>query len=919
MSLLPSPPSGPLGHRPAKNAASTAASPAASTAAKPRVSTPVDKPVDNPADSPAHDPRARVPRILLLARLLWRCAFCIFAVVAGNAVLMAVPQAREALRASLTPTASAALTSTHLGFVAAMLYWAVSAWLVTRLLLSRKFSNDGLGATAADRPYLNWLAAVLPRVLAFLALLPVSLLTLQINRTLGAITLACAGLVIVLLVMRTRFGGVAENNSYGAFAFMGPDSRQAVWGLMALSLSLLGGLWALHIGQGLTALWMLGAVGLRRWDHHRVWPALSATQSAAMQRQAQRQWLVSAISLLAGAAVLALMLVSADAVALARHLSAPAILLLAMGSWTLFGGFVLTYVPLTWRWIGLATWLPPLLLLVFSGRETHFVAQRGTDAHAVVCAHTGRVSNDWRACRLTAVERFARWVQQVPNGEPVYMAAAVGGASRAAVWTGDVLAQLEDQARLHHRRFAANLFAISGISGGSLGATAFVAALAQYPDTPSFMQGVTPKPEAGTGTGIQADTCLADRLTHFLRADFLSPVVARMLFPDLAIRFVPVPQAWAALADRSLGLELAWAQDWRAQSAQAAHRVAWDQPINQLYDLAESPDTPHLPSLLLNTVRLEDGQRFIQSNVKPAWPGVMDLLDTQLDTQRLTLAQAVHNSARFPYVSPGALLLGTAGPALQANAGPAPHLGHLGDGGYHESSGAASLADLLEALLAAGQLRAETNHHSVTRLWACAGGWAAAPVGAVATDRPAAPDWTACKQPSPVVALILDSGPASFPADHVRDLDGRMLDTRNGIALDPMVLPETLGPVFGGLSTRTQLSTQSQHRLSRLVGSTPSALIELRMPLWRLAADPVSLATACAGHLAQPSMNWKLDDCSLARMHMAAGSAPAFGPRPTLAEMALQRNHLLLRQWVGIPAPAPGPVGSTVGSTAVKP
>jgi len=49
---------------------------------------------------------ARVPRIIVLARLMWRCSFCIFAVLAGDAVLMAVPQAREALQGALAPRAN---------------------------------------------------------------------------------------------------------------------------------------------------------------------------------------------------------------------------------------------------------------------------------------------------------------------------------------------------------------------------------------------------------------------------------------------------------------------------------------------------------------------------------------------------------------------------------------------------------------------------------------------------------------------------------------------------------------------------------------------------------------------------------------------------------------------------------------------
>ena len=149
----------------------------------------------------------RVPRVILLARLIWRCSFCVFAVVAGDAVLMAVPQAREALQAALAPREGGAFHVQHLPFLLAFVYWAVSAWLVARLLLSRRFEHDGLGVARADA-YANWVAAVLPRLLACLALLPVTLLTAQINMLMGVVTGLLALLILTALVLRSRFGDV---------------------------------------------------------------------------------------------------------------------------------------------------------------------------------------------------------------------------------------------------------------------------------------------------------------------------------------------------------------------------------------------------------------------------------------------------------------------------------------------------------------------------------------------------------------------------------------------------------------------------------------------------------------------------------------------------------------------------------------
>jgi hypothetical protein len=738
--------------------------------------------------------------------------------------------------------------------------------LVTRLLLSRRFDRDALGVPRADG-YVNWVAAVMPRVLACLALLPVTLLTVQINGWLGLGIGLCALAILGWLVLRTRFGGVTEESSYGSFTFMGFSSRQAVWAFMALSATLLAGLWSRPAGLAAAMLWMLGAAGLWAWDATRDWGFIDEERRDPRKEACSKGVLLFlSLSLLAGAAMLALTWSADDEVHLARLLGSPALLLFALGSWTMFGGFVLTYLPLSWRWIGLATWLPLALFVTFAWRETHFVAQRDFKLTAPVA----------ESVRETASERFRRWVDRVRAGDPVYMVAAVGGASRAAYWTGSVLAAMEDDARRDERPFAANLFAISSISGGSLGATAFVASIAQFPDTAACVDSL---PE---DTSSSSGGCLSTRLQGFLERDFLAPLLGRMLFPDLLIRFVPVPKSLADRADRSLGLEEAWAGDWRRQFGTGKGAVEWDAPISALYGQTESGGPPRLPLLLLNTVRLEDGARFMQSVVRPDWPGVTDLLDPTFDTGRLSLAQAVHNSARFPYVSPGALVLGVRNSNTPPRDKP-PELGRLGDGGYHEGSGAATLADMMEQLVAEKLLRALPEKSG---LWACPGGWD--------KTEPA----QGCARPSPVVAIVLDSSPSSFPANYVRGLDGRDLESLPGVAPNGMPLPEALGPVFGGLSTRTQLSQLSQRRLSRLVGTDPSSLIELRMPLWRGTSDHEETKDSCRNRGAQPSLNWYLDDCSRKRLAQASRGLQGAQAKPTLADQALLNNLERLRQLV---------------------
>lgn len=816
-----------------------------------------------------------IPRTILLLRLLWRCVFCIFAVVVGNVVLLSVPQAREALNVTLTETRL--FTWGTLFFLLAVLYWATTAWLVARLLLSRNFQNDSLGAPNGE-PFVDWVAAVLPRVLALAATLPITILTLQANLPLGCLVGGTSAVFLLFLVMRTRFGEVTEGHSYGAFGYLGPVSRQAVLGLVAFSFTLLAGLWDVLAGRVMAAVWLASAISLLIWDASRYWFPLECAEtkqqktaleeiSQGLNKEARERWGTFAISFVIGALMLAVMVIEPDEIALARMLTSPALLLFALGSWTIFGGFVLSYLPMSKRkpWITLAPWLPLLLFGVGSLYETHWVAQRESPPAA-----------DWREKRMSSTQRFEAWIRQVPPGDPVYMVASVGGASRAALWTGSLLTRMDDEARYQGRRFGENLFAISSISGGSLGAAAFVADMAQFADAErgcALLQ--TPVP-------AEASECRFRRVTQFLKGDFLAPVVGRMLFPDLFVRFspFPLPAAVTSEADRSLGLERSWAKDWEQQFGGFPPAVSWRRPLTTMYDQAERADMPpRLPTLLLNTVRLEDGQRLMQSNVKTNLPGVVDLLDPAYDTQRLSLAEAVHNSARFPYVSPGGMILGAVGEG-DAGQTKGPKLGRLGDGGYYESSGAATLADLLDEMLKNNLLRRLPGRD---RLWACGAGWRMG-------DQP-----TCAVKPSPVVAIILDSEPSVYPDNYVRDMDGKPVTMQPGVAVGSMPLPEVLGPVFGGLSTRTNLSILSQRRLSSLVGTEPSAFIELRVPLWRLTDDEGVAGDVCDGHRAQPSMNWKLGACSLQRLERASARDALFGAHPTLAESALTGNLARLR------------------------
>jgi hypothetical protein len=267
-----------------------------------------------------------------------------------------------------------------------------------------------------------------------------------------------------------------------------------------------------------------------------------------------------------------------------------------------------------------------------------------------------------------------RWREQAPSNADgsvdVVLVATAGGGIRAAYWTATVLGAVQDRVPA----FRQQLLGVSGVSGGSLGASVFVTLLSQQhlPDRYSRCGAQTGQLHRDASWTRGPYECAGQTM---LSQDFLAPVATATLFTDLIQRFIPV----AFLPDRARALEQAWEQAWpRAQF----EKGTWsDHGFDELW-----PRQGHLPSLLLNGTHVETGKRIITSNLvihATDFPDAYDFFDLLPGTIRPSTA--VLNSARFPYVSPA----GTLGPN-----------GRIVDGAYFENFGAETARDLLRATLA---------------------------------------------------------------------------------------------------------------------------------------------------------------------------------------------------------------------------
>ena len=332
---------------------------------------------------------------------------------------------------------------------------------------------------------------------------------------------------------------------------------------------------------------------------------------------------------------------------------AGAMVLLTLSLWVPFGS-VIVYAGIKMR-VPILTFL---LVLAF------LVSPLADHNHKIRTVPTPKAMLD---ARPTADQQLLDWYNRVsPNypggGEiPVFIVATEGGGIRAAYWTAAVLDSLQDTNPLFRR----NLFAISSVSGGSLGSVVFNALLSE-----TSLAGSAPQ--------------LHTRGSKMLGDDFLTPALGAMTQSDFIQRFLPF-----GFPDRERALEEAWEVGyWNAVGTPTFR--------NGLLDLyAKNKD---LPSVFINGTMVETGDRIITSNcrIRPLTPPGPNDPPSPLAVFRnaydgfdllgsdIPLSSAAGMSARFTYVSPAGRI-----------PGPSGDIGHVVDGGYFENSGAVTAAELV--------------------------------------------------------------------------------------------------------------------------------------------------------------------------------------------------------------------------------
>lgn len=323
-------------------------------------------------------------------------------------------------------------------------------------------------------------------------------------------------------------------------------------------------------------------------------------------------------------------------------------------------------------------------------------------------------------------ERRLKWdVENPERPYPVFIIAAEGGgifAMQNAAFSLSILEDLtapnEDQSTLEP--FSHHTFAISTISGGSVGAGVFVASLAD--------------PNAEIGSGYRLPI-----LREVVTKDFLSPIAANLFSLDFVQRFWP----FSSIPDRNSAFRNAIHAGWEENVSNQSTKFL-DEPFSYLWTGKKSPPYLVLNSLELNTGRTVAAapfrfQRRHKDDKTPCYitpdiitqdglerltfrevlsPNTFDsgfnssptadneercknaqYKPTVSPFEELTFIEAATTSARFPYVSPAGYLNRFIGQADNSE-GAKPQMlrAQYVDGGYLEGSGVEPALTIVERL-----------------------------------------------------------------------------------------------------------------------------------------------------------------------------------------------------------------------------
>lgn len=267
--------------------------------------------------------------------------------------------------------------------------------------------------------------------------------------------------------------------------------------------------------------------------------------------------------------------------------------------------------------------------------------------------HTVRVIEADLPERKNLSAYFQEWAKAcAPKEGPVrpIIVTVSGGASRAAVWGAQVLQDVEEASQPG----GPAVFAVSSVSGGSLGVAAYMALLAAMKDDERCA--ADSRDSRRKQAGLLAEAPLGDDLLSALLAGWLAVDIPRSLLgPFAAVIRVFVGEQPRG-GDRAEAIERAfevmWARPWTD-----VPRIRLDEPFLSLFYNGKEL-RPGMPLWISNGTEVTSGSRLLTVPFDSSeWPFRASRDVLALIGADVPISTAINNTARFPYLEPSGELL----------------------------------------------------------------------------------------------------------------------------------------------------------------------------------------------------------------------------------------------------------------------
>lgn len=261
---------------------------------------------------------------------------------------------------------------------------------------------------------------------------------------------------------------------------------------------------------------------------------------------------------------------------------------------------------------------------------------------------------------------------------PIYIVAAEGGGSRSGSWTSCVLSCMEDKPSTFSlpEQFHNQVFAMSGVSGGTLGIMSYRGLL--------YHKLTHPNDKKIKNINYE------DLAKQVFKSDYLSGMVATLLFGEVVNTFSPVPLG--DKTDRATTIEKSWETVFE--------KYLTDNADSNYYKLGFVESTQFtakhniwLPHVFCNGTLMangpNEGQRAIVSDIQIDTANFIRATDilTYVNTD-MPNSTAAMVSARFPFISPLAKITSKDSTGFIK----------VGDGGYYENSGILTALEIMDRL-----------------------------------------------------------------------------------------------------------------------------------------------------------------------------------------------------------------------------